>query len=171
MKHKDESLGTTLKQRIDQLPELPVATFEVAGELDYADNVPVVTIRPKKLPDLVKPMPSPEIPYANASSYAVRSYWVQVTYPRVICSPPGDPTRDPGPVFVAKGTGESARLNAGSGVIAQGERFYKLTNLKGTRLGNPYWCSVKYGPWLAMATEETSCIIGMPSRWDLWIVE
>jgi hypothetical protein len=45
----------TLEQRIDQLPELPVETFEALGELGYADNVPIVTIRPNKLPKPDKP--------------------------------------------------------------------------------------------------------------------
>ena len=38
----------TLEQRIDQLPELPVETFEVLSELGHADNVPIVTIRPEQ---------------------------------------------------------------------------------------------------------------------------
>ncbi|MBZ5636145.1 MAG: hypothetical protein LAO55_23700 [Acidobacteriia bacterium] len=160
---------TTLKQRIDQLPELPVETLEVAGELGYADNVPVVTIRPNKFPKPAKP--PGVLPAVNLSQYEQRFYWVQVTYPRVICSHPGDLLTQPGPMFVERGTRESGRPNAGVAAIAQRERFYKLMKLKGVQLRTSLWCSVKYGPWLAMVIEQTSCIAGEPSLWQFSIVE
>jgi hypothetical protein len=75
----------TLKERIDQLPELPVETFEVAGELGYADNVPVVTIRPHKRPEPTKPAGLHPVP--NKSEADKRYYWVQAIYPAVRCYP------------------------------------------------------------------------------------
>ena len=161
---------TTLKEKIDQLPELPVETFEVAGELGYADNVPVVTIRPNKRPEPAKP--AGLLPALNKSEFEKRFYWVQVLYPRVRCYPPGgDVIASQGPLFVERGTRESDRPNAGVAAIAQRERFYKLTKLKGQPLRSTLWCSVKYGPWLAMAVEEESCISGASSLWQLAIVE
>jgi hypothetical protein len=98
----------TLEQRIDQLPELPVETFAVLGELGYADNVPIVTIRPNKLPKPEKPAQlAGVLPAINLSQYEQRSYWVQVTYPRVICSYPGDLLAEPGPMFAERGTREA----------------------------------------------------------------
>ena len=142
----------TLKERIDQLPELPVETFEATGELCYADNVPVVTIRPEKFPEPVKP--SGVLLAPNKSSAAQRRYWTQVTYPRVICQHPGDLELDPGHLFVEQGKRDSDRPNGDVAALAQRERFYKLSALKGARLRHPLWCSVKYGPWLAIVVEQ-----------------
>ena len=159
----------TLKARIDQLPDLPVETFEVAGQLGYADNVPVVTIRPHKLPAPVKP-PGP-LAAVNKSDAALRKYWAQVTYPRVICQHPDDVFTDHGELFVEQGSRDSDKANADLTAIAKRERFYKLTKLKSTKLKTPLWCSVKYGPWLAIVVEQESCISGAPSLWQLAIVE
>ena len=165
----------TLEQRIDQLPELPVETFEALGELGYADNVPIVTIRPNKLPKPDKPaQPAGVLPAINLSHYELRSYSVQVTYPRVICSypSPGDLlTTETGAMFAERGTREAGRPNASLAAIAERERFYKLTKLNGVQLRTSLWCSVKYGPWLALVTEQTSCVQGVPSFWRLAIVE
>ena len=159
----------TLKERIDQLPELPVETFEATGELCYADNVPVVTIRPEQFPEPVKP--SGVLPAPNKSSAAQRRYWTQVTYPRVICQHPGDLELDPGHLFVEQGKRDADRPNGDVAALAQRERFYKLSALKGARLKHPLWCSVKYGPWLAIVVEQESCITGTPNFWQLAIVE
>ena len=51
------------------------------------------------------------------------------------------------------------------------ERFYKLTSLKSVPFHHPLWCSVKYGPWLAIAKETESCIDGAPATWEFSIVE
>jgi hypothetical protein len=34
----------TLQERFEQLPELHIESFEVAGELGYSDKMPIVTI-------------------------------------------------------------------------------------------------------------------------------
>jgi hypothetical protein len=159
----------TLKARIDQLPDLPVETFEVAGQLGYADNVPVVTIRPHKFPAPVKPPGT--LAAVKKSDAALRKYWAQVTYPRVICQHPDDVFTEHGELFVEQGSRDSDKANADVAAIAERERFYKLTKLKSTKLKTPLWCSVKYGPWLAIVVEQESCISGAPSLWQLAIVE
>ncbi len=159
----------TLKERIDQLPDLPVETFEVAGQLGYADNVPVVTIRPHKFPEPAKP-PGP-LAAINKSDAALRKYWTQVTYPRVICHRPDEVFADHDALFVEQGSRDSDGPNADVAAIAKRERFYKLTKLKGAKLTTPFWCGVKYGPWLAIVVEQESCISGAPSHWQLAIVE
>jgi hypothetical protein len=159
----------TLKVQIDRLPDLPVATFEVAGQLGYADNVPVVTIRPRKFP--VPKKPSGPLAVIKKSDAAQRRYWSQVTYPRVICHHPDDVLADHGALFVEQGTRDSDKPNADVAAIAKRERFYKLTKLKGAKLKTPLWCSVKYGPWLAIVVEQESCISGVPNFWQLAIVE
>jgi hypothetical protein len=162
----------TVKERIDQLPELPVETFEVAGQLGYANNVPIVTIRPHKFPEPVKPSkPSGPLPLAKKSDFAKRQYWAQVLYPRVICQNPGDLLADGLALFVEQGKRSSDRPNADVAAIAERERFYKLTKLNGARLNTSLWCSVKYGPWLAIVVEQESCTSGIPNFWQLAIVE
>jgi hypothetical protein len=166
----------TLKEQIEALPELPVKTFEAAGKLSYADNVPVVTIRPNKFPKPGKP-PKPDkgsgvLPLAPKSEALTLYYWVQAIYPRVICQEPSlDLAAARETLFVEQGSPASDRPNANPAAVAQRERFYKLTKLKGARLANPLWCSVKYGPWLAMAVEQESCTSGVPNTWQFAIVE
>jgi hypothetical protein len=71
-------------------------------------------------------------------------------------------------LFIERGTRESDRPNASVAAIAQRERFYKLTKLKGQQLKSTLWCSVQYGPWLAIAIEEQSCV-EIKSFWQLGI--
>ena len=49
--------------------------------------------------------------------------------------------------------------------------YYKLTKLNGVGLFEPYWCSVKYGPWSAIVEETESCIPHAPALWSLYIAE
>ena len=152
-----------------RLPELPQETFEAAGTLQRSDRGPFVTLRPHN-PAAPQEPPVP----ANApskSSFTVRQYFTQALYPRVICYDPGDlvvglamsfdpqpfPGRDRPPTDVA--------------ALAGQERFYKLSALESAPLKNPLWCSVKYGPWLAVAEETESCLEGMPNKWKFFIVE
>jgi hypothetical protein len=152
-----------------RLPELPQETFEAAGTLQRSDRGPFVTLRPHK-PAAPQEPPVP----ANApskSSFTVRRYFTQALYPRVICYDPGDlvvglemrfdpqpfPGRDQPPTDVA--------------TLAREERFYKLSALASGPLRNPLWCSVKYGPWLAVANETESCLVGVPNQWEFFIVE
>jgi hypothetical protein len=151
-----------------RLPELPQETFAAAGTLERSHRGPFVTLRPHDLP-------SPEEPSVAAaapkSSFTVSKYFTQATYPRVLCyepvvqleglearvEPQPFPDRDRPPTDVV--------------ALAGQERIYKLSTLKSLDLRNPLWCSVKYGPWLAVAKETESCTLGVPNQWEFSIVE
>jgi hypothetical protein len=152
-----------------RLPELPRETFEAAGTLERSDRGPFVTLRPHT-PSAPEAPPAP----ANApsrSSFTVSRYFTQATYPRVVCyepvvqleslamsvEPQPFPDRDRPPTDVV--------------ALASQERFYKLSALKSLDLRSPLWCSVKYGPWLAVAKETESCTFGVPNQWEFSIVE
>jgi hypothetical protein len=165
---------TTLREKISRLPELPVEPFEVAGKLDYSDKIPVVTIRPYKFPVPVKP-PNSIVFAQNKSSAWHRSYYVQVIYPRVICQSPWGleeaNEKTTMAFFKEEDKVEPCLAESNGVIIAKQERFYKLSTLNGLKFPNPWWCSVKGGPWLAIAEEEESCLDGVPPFWRLWIIE
>jgi hypothetical protein len=152
---------------ISRLPELPLEPFEVAGKLGYSDRGPFVTIKPHKQPEPTKPATPPMPPKSQAF---IRTYLSQAVYPRVICYHPGDqrPTRLPRTVDTVEARG---RPSTDFVAIARQERFYKLSALNDVRFRNPYWCSVRAGPWLAMAVERESCTTGEPNSWEFFIVE
>jgi hypothetical protein len=160
---------------IDALPELPLEPFEVAGKLAHARRGPFLTIMPPARPAPTPP-PAAPLPHVPTPSFEIRQYFTQAIYPRVICHDPGDflhdlvldPTPD-------GGTGDSGRDDvagrADLAVLARREQHYKLSALNGTKLHHALWCTVKYGPWLAVAVETESCVNGVPNRWEFWIVE
>lgn len=160
-----------------RLPELPEETFEAVGTLERSDRGPFVTLRPHK-PEA--PSEPPVLAHAvSKSSYSIRRYYTQAIYPRVICYDPGvlvesmatraDPPPSPGspsPGF--------DRPPSDLTVLAGRERFYKLSTRGRFGLENvnaALWCSVKHGPWLAIATETESCLEGELNRWEFSIVE
>jgi hypothetical protein len=162
---KEETMAKmTLRDRIAQLPELPVDTFEAGGKLGYASNVPIVTLRPPKLPQPKPPKPSKT--HHQKARAATRQYWVQATYPLIHCHDPATDLAVDGRLFTEQGTSESERPNANPAAILQRQRFYKLSSLNGRRLRSPLWCTVRSGPWLAVATEEESCQMGVKSMWQ-----
>lgn len=158
---------TTLQEKIDSLPELPVETFEVAGKLGYSDKMPVITIRPHKFPEPEKPASSGGMLQAPKSSYTIHKYYAQVTYPLVICQPPPDEQFDTATLFEEEDNNILDLPESKIRTILKKERFYKLTTLNSRRLPVPFWCSVKYGPWLAVVSEIESCITGEPSFWQM----
>jgi hypothetical protein len=162
---------STLREKIKRLPELPVEPFEVAGKLGFSDKMPVITIRPHKFRAPKKP--STRLG-PNKSQFSIRKYFVQVTYPRVVCQPPLNEQFDTTSLFEEEEgeNGNESRLpESNIESISKKVRYYKLTNLNGRRLRDPFWCSVKYGPWLAMVTEEESCSFHIPNSWRLFIIE
>jgi hypothetical protein len=164
-----KSVKTTLQEKISRLPELPVEPLELAGKLGYSDKVPIVTIRPHKLPDPVKP---PSItPHPKKAETSLYKYYTQVTYPRVICQPPPYEEFNVATLFNQEGNEGSSQPESDIETIGKKERFYKLTTLNGVKLQIPFWCSVKYGPWLAIATQQESCNVGEPDFWQLYIIE
>lgn len=162
---------TTMRERIEQLPELPVEAFEVAGKLGYSDKVPVITIRPRKLPAPKKPSTSKKLG-PSKSTWSIRTYFMWATYPRVICQPPSfdlpAEVVNSKALFEQKDIGKSPEPESNLKIISKKERFYKLTKIKGMKFQNPLWCSVRYGPWTAIVTENVSCM-DEPNRWDLYI--
>jgi hypothetical protein len=154
---------------VSHLTELPLELFEMAGKLGYADTAPVLTIRPNKLPVPNPPvMPTPAIP---KSQRALKKYWTQCTYPRVVCYPLSDL---PAVTALTIKKSEKCRPRANESdleVIAKSEQIYKLSTFNGVRLKKPLWCTVKYGPWAAIAIEKESCSIGEQNHWTFYIVE
>lgn len=164
---------------IDTLPELPLAQFELAGKLAHARRGPYLTIVPAARPAPSTPTPkaaTSPLPLVPTSAYEIRKYFTQAIYPRVICQDPGDFLD--GIVLEARrdqderdgGLGDLAgKLDIAA--LARREQHYKLSALNGSKFHHPLWCTVKYGPWLAVAVETESCIIGEPNRWEFMIVE
>jgi len=164
---------TNLQERIEQLPELPVEAFEVAGKIDYSDNLPVITLQPLKLPSPEKPKPAPIELGVPIPAWSITEYAMMVTYPKVICQPPIiDPTPDQvdsRALFRQEKIGRSNEPKPNHERFKK-ERFYKLTTLKGTKLQSPWWCSVKYGPWVAHVRQEAFCI-DIPDNWIVTVGE
>jgi hypothetical protein len=161
----------TLREKIKRLPELPVEPFEVAGKLGFSDKMPVITIIPHKFRAPKKP--STKLG-PNKSQFSIRKYFVQVTYPRVICQPPVNQQFDTTKLFEdEEGENRDGSRFPESNIesISKKVRYYKLTKLNGRRLYEPFWCSVKSGPWLAMVMEEESCSFYIPNSWHLFIIE
>lgn len=160
----------TARDVISRLPELPVEAFEVAGRLGPSARGPYLTITPHTRPE-PRPPAGGTIAAPNKSSACVRKYYTQAIYPRVICYDPGD-------LLVSAGMSiDKERADVGReplrdvAALARKERLYKLSALNGATLKHPYWCSVKYGPWLAIASESESCTDGEQNRWEFFIVE
>jgi hypothetical protein len=158
-----------LIEKINSLPELPVEDFEEAGKLGYSDKVPVVTIRPHKFSRPEKPSSSGAILNEKKSSYEIRKYYAQVTYPLVVCQPPPDEQFDTASLFEEEDGDVVDLPKSKIRTVLKKERFYKLTKLNGKELPIPFWCYVHYGPWLAQVTETESCISGIPNSWDMFV--
>ncbi len=165
---------TTLLERIEKLPELPVEVFELNGKLDYSDRVPLITIRPRKLSSTKRPSTRKKSEM-NKPNWTRRYYAMMATYPRVVCQPPiNDPSIhqiNPNVLFAQKDVGRSDAPELDLDIISKRERFYKLTRLKGRKFQSPWWCSIKYGPWVALATQEDDCDPDIPYYWTLAITE
>lgn len=152
-----------------RLPELPQETFEAAGTLERSDRGPFVTIRPHKPP---MPQEPPVLAHAvSKSSSTVRRYFTQALYPRVICYDPGDLVHDLAMSVDPQPFPGRDRPPTDFAALAGQERFYKLSVLRSAPLRQPLWCSVKYGPWLAVAKETESCFEGVTNQWEFFIVE
>lgn len=164
---------------LDSLPELPLEPLELAGRLGHAGEGPYLTIVPHARPSPAIVPPAREsatepgvLPLGpNRSSYQVRDYWVQTTYPYVYCQFPGDLV-DGIVLDSARQTGAGAadeHLRDRPGLVAPVQRF-KLSVFEGRRLPHPLFCTVKYGPWVGKVRETESCIDGVPSQWELVLV-
>lgn len=155
---------------IRRLPEFPLEPFELAGVLDHSDRGPYLTIRPHPQTAPTPPVTSPSAALKK-SSHAIRKYFTQAIYPRVICHDPGDLLVGFRMDLGQAPAGEGSETRPDVAALARRERFYKLSTFKKVELPRPYWCSVKYGPWLAIAVERESCIDGDQNLWEFFIVE
>ena len=127
---------TTLREKIKRLPELPVEPFEVAGKLGFSDKMPVITIRPHKFRAPKKPSTKLD----SKSEFSIRKYFVQVTYPRVICQPPLNQQFNTSGLFEdeeGKNGNESRLPESNIESISKKVRYYKLTKLNGRKLYEP----------------------------------
>ena len=163
---------------IEALPELPLEAFELAGKLTHARRAPYLTIMPPPRPAPSPPKPSapPSLPHLSTPSFQIRKYWTQAIYPRVICLNPfrfsDEIVLDAAPDAGTGGTGRpDVTGHTDLAVLAKHEVHYKLSALNGIKVVPPFWCTVKYGPWLGLAVETESCILGAPNRWEFVIVE
>jgi hypothetical protein len=160
----------TPRDIIDRLPELPLEPFEVAGTLGQSKRGPYLTIRPHSRPAPKSPV-SPSLAGPNKSSFSTREYATWVTYPRLHCYDPGDLLAGM-TLNVDQALGDwRSETHSHMAGLAQRERLYKLSTFNGVKLPHPYWCSVRYGPWLAIAIERESCIYGESNFWELFIAE
>ena len=161
------------KYAISDLPELPLEALSLGGELGPAKTEPVLTILPREFVEPDKPtFPSdPKTTHiCRASSYYVRRYITQVTYPRVICYPNNAPTDQVmQKVFKEQevlDTKETPRSKADLPQI----RYYKLSNYQNKKLENPIFCTVHGGPWAAIVIETQSCDCEQGStRWEFYV--
>jgi hypothetical protein len=169
---------STGRYTIDALPELPLEPFEIGGKLARSRRGPFLTIipEPRPRPETPTPIPLPHAP--NKSSFLTNTFYAQALYPRVICHDFGsdifedfalDPTPDDG--GGGRDPGGVLDLHADLTVLATRERHYKLSRFNGRHLAHPFWCTVKHGPWLCSVKETESCITGVPSTWELVVLD
>ena len=175
--------SSTIQEKIKRLPELPVEQFEVAGKLGFSDKTPVITIRPHKFRAPRRPRPKKPSTRLDErkSTFTKNKYYVMVTYPRLVCQPPPRPQSETARVQPQMATlfkedwrenkYESTLSESNIESISKKVWYYKLTKLNGVGLFEPYWCSVKYGPWSAIVEETESCIPHAPALWSLYIAE
>lgn len=150
---------------IARLPELPRELFELSGKLDYSATAPVLTIQPESL--ILPEPPAVATPHADArSSFEIRKYHTQLTYPKLVCYPRPEPQVLAALVLENDEEG-LPQARADRAAIARSRRYYKLTRLHGEDALGPWVCTTHYGPWLGYVTAEQSCLNGVPERWTL----
>ena len=126
------------------------------------------------LPETPDPGPAPTSPQPlapNISQYTVTEYYTMAAYPIVVCYPP-DFANGVFATFEASNPGNDetrqpkvTTLRAERPPVVQD---YKLTNdSEGRPFYNPLWCRVYAHYSLVPVTRTTSCIDGVPPRWEL----
>jgi hypothetical protein len=134
----------TTPKAIDELPELPDA---LARDLVVARSAPVLISRPATSTTTPPPVsPPPALAPARACTTVYEGY---VVYPITVCNPPSV-------LF------ESLIAIADTGPPPMGSRVpatrnYKLTSHPLTRLGPPWFCTVRSGPWYARVEGAQIC--------------
>src|SRR5215510_8544020 len=111
---------------VDRLQELPQGPFTVGGgRLAHAGRAPFVTVVPPRLPTPAPPPPPPHL--KPRAQHETRTYLVQIIFPVVQCTSPGDLLD--GLVLDRAATARSTR-SATKGarnpaILATEERYYK----------------------------------------------
>jgi len=157
----------TSKYDIADLPELPLEAFELSGKLEQHGFDPVLSIKPLKLPRPKKP----DVATAPAQkcSYMEKTYLSQVLYPKVVCYPPSELFDTAIATALQHPLKDVSPNEFNLDLISNYNRFYKLSKFKGTRLTNPFYCTVKYGPWSAVVVEKEACDTDGASSWTLTV--
>jgi hypothetical protein len=159
---------STSKYTIDQLPELPVDALGLQANLEHALTEPVLTFRPNQV--AVPEAPSPTAAAGLKSQHAVRKFLAQATYPKVTCYPFNE-LLDVTVRNVLEKPQRPLRDNESDLAARAGHKqFYKLTSAQHLKPTGPYFCTVEYGPWSALAVQEESCFTGVPTLWTFGIV-
>lgn len=160
------------KYGIDDLPELPLEALSLGGEIGPAKTEPVLTILPKEFIEPDKPtFPSDTktTQICKASSYYVRRYITQVTYPRVICYPNNALTDQVmKQVFQQQEELDTKEICRSKTDLPQ-MRYYKLSNYQGKKLDNPFFCTVHGGPWAAIVFETQLCDCKGTTIWEFYV--
>lgn len=160
---------------IYNLLELPLDLLtRGGGVLDHSHDAPTITIHPRRA--IVPEGPStPSDPDSiahckPASSFYVRYYITQVTYPRVTCYPNITPSDSVLARALERSNESSKNGPNGPGCSHQQTRFFKLSAFEGAKLPNPMFCTVHGGPWSAEVLETQGCRKGCspaPVHWKL----
>lgn len=160
---------------IYKLPELPLDLLMYGGVLDRSHEAPVITIRPKRAIVPERPAtpsdPGPIAHCSSASSFYVKQYVTQVTYPKVTCYPV---TASSDLVLARALEQPNEPSKSGPGRFIQQTRFFKLSAFEGTKLTNPMFCTVHGGPWSATVIETEGCRVDCalaPVHWRLTVHE
>jgi hypothetical protein len=127
---------------LNELPELPA---EFAQDLAVAHTAPVLMTKPARAVLQPPSLPPPPVP-ARACTTVYDGY---VVYPIAVCYPPGE----------LYGTLELGRAEApppARAAISPPQRF-KLSAHPLVRIGLPWYCTVRGGPWYAHVDGAQLC--------------
>jgi len=133
---------------VSDLPELPP---EFARDLALARTAPVLMTKPVSRP--AAPVVAAPTPLPLAINKACTSIFEgYVLYPMTVCYPPTDFNDG---LVLAEAARESPARQAGTGVLPA--RYFKLTSHPSVRIGLPWFCSVRSGPWFGHVEGQQLC--------------
>lgn len=151
-----------------RLPELPP---DLASRLRQVGTSALLAA----VPEVADPSPpvtdAPQPLLKKISEYTVTEYYTMAAYPIVVCFPPDFADV----VFAPLVSDEQQRGVKGAQFTAlranaSGISDYKLTtDSAGKPFYNPFWCRVFAHYSLAPVKRTTSCIDGVPPKWELEI--
>jgi hypothetical protein len=132
---------------IDDLPELPA---EFAKDLAVAAAAPVLMTRPVSVATPIVPAPAP-LPLAPAKA-CTSVYEGYVLYPMTVCYPPNVLTGD---LVLTQDAREAPPRAVGAGVLPA--KYFKLSSHPAARIGLPWFCTVRSGPWFGHVEGAQIC--------------